>query len=143
VAPPIPSKFTQEVKQKLLAAARSGNKRAVAAKLSGISPDALYKWLRLGKRGNETYAQFAADYLKAEAEDEDAVLGILKSTLVDEAGMANPGVAMYLLNTRYGWSKANSQLIERIIDYLISKLSEEHGDLLEEILADFEEGALD
>ncbi len=136
-------KFSEKIAQDLIQCARVGNKRSTAARNAGISPSTLTTWLRKGLAGDAQYEDFAHSYLRAEAEDETRLVGLLKDSLVDITGKTVPSVAMYLLNHRHGWDKVSAQIAERFIDYLVGKLSDKHPELLDDILQDLEAGAID
>jgi hypothetical protein len=136
-------KFNGKIRQDLVTQARAGNKRSACAKSVGISPATLNSWIQKGIRGDVEFAEFAEEYLKAEAKDETSLVSLLKESLVDGEGNPVPAVAMYLLNNRHGWNKVAVQVAEKFIDYLVDKLSESHPELLTSILQDLEGGVLD
>jgi class 3 adenylate cyclase len=65
-----PSKFTSEVRERMLIAIRAGNFVEVAARYAGISASTYYEWCARGERGEPGFAEFveAVDQALAEAE---------------------------------------------------------------------------
>jgi transposase len=62
-----PSKCTEAVAKKILAAIRAGNFREVAAEFAGIDPGTLMRWM---KRKGEPYRSFRVALLEAERASE-------------------------------------------------------------------------
>ena len=65
-----PTMCTPERAERLLGLIREGNTRRCAAEACGVSYDALRKWVRLGRAGQEPYVAFSTELVKAEAEAE-------------------------------------------------------------------------
>lgn len=65
-----PSKFNQEVAEKILAAIRAGNFAEVAAAYAGISASTFYDWMRRGRAGKQPFAGFVEDVEQALASAE-------------------------------------------------------------------------
>ncbi len=74
-----PSKFTPEVRQKILWALRLGNYRRPAAEYAGISERTLGDWLMRGRDAESgPYADFYAEVLEAERAAEVRALGVIQ-----------------------------------------------------------------
>lgn len=65
-----PSKFNDEVAEKILAAIRAGNFAEVAAVYAGISASTFYEWTRRGRAGEEPFAAFVEEVEQALASAE-------------------------------------------------------------------------
>ena len=160
-----PSKFTPEVRQKIVNAVRGGNGRETSARLAGISEATLYNWLQRGrqeKRGQ--FKDFNEAVQKAEAEAEvEAVLLIRQAaiggqvvsrkttsrttgagetvTRVDET-YSRPEwqAAAWLLERKYPgrWGKRDRLQVEHVLREQAERLAKEEGLDGEEILAEVE-----
>ncbi len=62
-----PSKFSEEVVEKLLRAVQAGNFVEVAAVYAGISASTFYEWMRRGRAGEPPFAAFVEDVEQAQA----------------------------------------------------------------------------
>lgn len=67
-----------------------------AAALVGVPASTVRSWIRKGRQGNPTFAQFAEDFDRAEAVSEGRLLKV-----VSEAAEADPKAAMALLERRH------------------------------------------
>ncbi len=63
------SRYSAAVHAEILRHLRNGAFKKHAAEAAGISHDALEQWIAWGKEGREPYVEFAADVLKAIADD--------------------------------------------------------------------------
>jgi hypothetical protein len=88
-----PSKLIPEVRDKFLASIRAGNFRETAAKIAGISPATLYRWLGDDR---EPFRTFLEDVERAEAEFEQSVVASVTSHIPDD-----PKLALALLAKRF------------------------------------------
>lgn len=60
--------------ERVVQAVAKGYPRDTAAKLAGIAPTTLFKYLRLGREGDPDYAEFAKRVKRAEAESETELI---------------------------------------------------------------------
>jgi len=134
------SKFTKEVQKEIITTIAAGGKRDTAAKSAGVSPVLLSKWISQGLADEEgEYYEFVKALFKAEARDEDRLLSILHGGVVNAQGDLNPAPILFLLKARHGWG---SEVLDRVVDYLYSKLATDHPELLAEILTDIKNGVV-
>ena len=160
-----PSKFTAEVRQKIVNAVRGGNTRDVSARLAGVSEATLYNWLERGRR--ETKGQFREFYeavQTADAEAEvEAVLRIRQAAiggqLVSQKTTTRTNrdgetvtrteetytrpewqAAAWLLERKYPgrWGRRDRLEIEHVLRERAERLAKEEGLDAEEIMAEVE-----
>jgi hypothetical protein len=62
--------LTVEIGRTIVAAIAAGNFPSVSARIAGIKPGTLTKWLERGDQGEQPYADFAAAYQRAETQCE-------------------------------------------------------------------------
>lgn len=53
-----PSKFTPEIRAKIIKALKGGNYRCVAARHAGVGQSVLARWLAWGRKRSQKYAEF-------------------------------------------------------------------------------------
>ena len=80
-----PTKLTPAVQDRIIAAIRAGHFRESAARLAGISPATLYRWL---SAETEPYQAFQEAVVTAEAELEETVLEVVTDRIPDDARLA-------------------------------------------------------
>lgn len=83
-----PTKLTQEVQQSVVQYAAAGATRRDTALLSGISVQALYKWLDLGRTDRDAgrrsrYVEFLEAVERAEAEARQRMTVVIQRAAVD------------------------------------------------------------
>lgn len=88
--------LTSAIADRLVEATSKGLIRKVAARCAGISPETFYKWLRLGRKGIEPYAQLVQRLKEAQSRGEMELVDIIKMHAADtwQAGA-------WLLERRY------------------------------------------
>ena len=128
------SKFNKEISNKLISLAHKGMRESSAARLAGIHPQTLKKWLAEGERGIPEFEQFYIDFNKAIATSElDAI------DYIRDAGDVK--AIQWFLSTRFRESWGNqikvdqtvevkNQVLEELLDLLESKLDPEVFDLV-------------
>ena len=84
--PPIAIRFTDEVRQQVLAMVRGGASREIAAMSAGIDRRTLYRWLTRGQADREAgqqtdYTAFLGDFERAEAR----AMGLLEGSVLKAA----------------------------------------------------------
>jgi transposase-like protein len=133
--------FNDQIASIILTSLKAGAKRSTAAKMASIHPQTLTRWVNEGIANPKSdLGDFVGQVFKAEAIDETDLLKRLKDTVVSELGAINPTALMFILKARHGWG-ANAA--DKLVDYLVAKLSENYTDLLAEILNDLKNGAID
>ena len=80
-----PTKLTPAVQERIIAAIKAGHHRESAARLGGISPSMLYRWL---SADTEPFLTFQAAVEMAEAELEDEVLGVVTERIPEDPRLA-------------------------------------------------------
>lgn len=60
-----PGKLTPKVAERICLAVRNGSALATAAALAGVDQSTLFRWIRRGKMGQASYAQFVVDLEQA------------------------------------------------------------------------------
>jgi hypothetical protein len=80
-----PTKLTPAVQDRIIAAIKAGHHRESAARLGGISPPTLYRWL---SADTEPFLTFQAAVEMAEAELEDKVLGVITERIPEDPRLA-------------------------------------------------------
>ena len=93
--------YTKEIHNVIVAEVKKGNKLSTAAKYAGISPRTLSRWL-----ADEQYEDLKLDIEQAEAVNEGDIVSALNQMMYDDSK-----AAQYLLDKRYGWDKAASQIL--------------------------------
>lgn len=88
-----PSKLTPAVQDRIIAAIRAGHFREPAARLAGISPPTLYRWL---KADDEPYLGFQVAVEAAEAELEHETLEVVTGQIPED-----PRLALTFLSKRF------------------------------------------
>lgn len=73
-----PSRFTQELQDKIVAGVRMGLTKCVASELAGVPVGTFKDWMAWGLDGREPYAAFSAAIQKAVAESEAMLLSTIK-----------------------------------------------------------------
>jgi transposase-like protein len=100
-----PHKYNEQRHAIIVEAVKNGNYRATAARLAGVTPQILYKWLELGEIASEDdlpyddleharYRKLFEDVAEAEAQFESSMVGRVR-TAADEP--KNWAAAMTLL----------------------------------------------
>ncbi len=80
-----PTKLTSAVQDRIIAAIKAGHHRESAARLGGVSPPTLYRWL---SADTEPFLTFQAAVEMAEAELEDDVLGVVTERIPEDPRLA-------------------------------------------------------
>lgn len=73
-----PSRFTQELQDKIVAGVRMGLAMCVASELAGVPERTFRDWMAWGRDGREPYATFAHAVEKGIAESEAQLLSTIK-----------------------------------------------------------------
>jgi transposase len=160
-----PSKFTPDVRQKIVNAVRGGNGRETSARVAGISEATLYGWLDRGRREKSgQFNEFYEAVQKAEAEAEvEAVLRIRQASIggqvvsrktttrTNRAGETVTRVdetysrpewqaAAWLLERKYPgrWGRRERLEVEHVLREQAERLAKEEGLDAEEIMAEVE-----
>jgi hypothetical protein len=128
-----PSAYTAEIHSKIVAQVSKGNKLSTAAKAAGIHPRTLNKWLTM-----EEHEDLKIDIEKAEAQNEGDIVSALNQMMYDDSK-----AAQYLLDKRYGWDKAASQILDKVVEILEEICTEEHEYIIEGFLAEVASGAFE
>lgn len=119
-----PTLFNAEVAGKIVASARDGNYRSIAARAAGVSPGTLCAWLKKGK--SETAGPYA-DFLKSLIEAE-ALAEIDTLEIIQKAAKADPANARWFLERRYpdrwGRNTADVRDLERTLAELKKQIAE-------------------
>lgn len=104
--------LTEAITERLVAATSKGLVRKVAARCAGISPRTLYKWLALGRKGVQPYAQLEQRLKEAQSNGEQELVDIIKMHAVDswQAGA-------WLLERRYPERYALKQKISHEVQF--------------------------
>jgi len=123
-----PTKFTEELGQKLLDALRAGHYMHVAAALVGIAESTLYRWIERGEEGESPFKQFACDVARARAEAESRAL-----LLIQKAALTNWQAAAWFLERAYPlrWGRRPPAPPETEEPVHITVVWPEHADQLE------------
>jgi transposase-like protein len=81
-----PSKFTVDIRQRIIDALSEGHSHETAALLAGIQPGTLSKWLTRGRESDKDsiYRRFAEDCAVAEGANRGRCLHILNKAMVDQ-----------------------------------------------------------
>lgn len=98
-----PTKLSEEIETKIVAAIRGGNYMETAAAFAGISKDTLFAWLRDGERGKSPeLIKFSDSVKKALAESE-----VIPLSRISEAGKTNWQAEAWRLERRFPqrWAK--------------------------------------
>ena len=77
--PPRPKLEDPEVRKVILDAIDAGNYRQTAAAAAGVHRNSLYVWERKAEAGEEPYASFMHDLMKAEAQAEIKLLAEIRN----------------------------------------------------------------
>lgn len=125
--------YTKEIHNAIVAEIKKGNKLSTAAKYAGISPRTLSRWL-----ADEQYSQLKEDIERAEAINEGDIVSALNQMMYDDSK-----AAQYLLDKRYGWDKAASQILDKSVQILEEICTEEHQYIIEGFLAEVAAGAFE
>jgi transposase-like protein len=125
--------YTKEIHNTIVAEVKKGNKLSTAAKYAGISPRTLSRWL-----ADEEYEELKLDIEQAEAVNEGDIVSALNQMMYDDSK-----AAQYLLDKRYGWDKAASQILERVVQILEEICTEEHAYVIDGFLAEVASGAFE
>jgi hypothetical protein len=125
--------YTKEIHNIIVAEVKKGNKLSTAAKYAGISPRTLSRWL-----ADEEYEDLKLDIEQAEAVNEGDIVSALNQMMYDDSK-----AAQYLLDKRYGWDKAASQILERVVQILEEICTEEHAYVIDGFLAEVASGAFE
>jgi hypothetical protein len=125
--------YTPEIHKVIVAEVKKGNKLSTAAKYAGISPRTLSRWL-----ADEQYEELKLDIEQAEAVNEGDIVSALNQMMYDDSK-----AAQYLLDKRYGWDKAASQILERVVQILEEICTEEHAYIIDGFLAEVASGAFE
>lgn len=125
--------YTKEIHNVIVAEVKKGNKLSTAAKYAGISPRTLSRWL-----ADEQYSQLKEDIERAEAVNEGDIVSALNQMMYDDSK-----AAQYLLDKRYGWDKAASQILDKSVQILEEICTEEHQYIIEGFLAEVAAGAFE
>lgn len=125
--------YTKEIHNTIVSEIKKGNKLSTAAKYAGISPRTLSRWL-----ADEEYSQLKEDIERAEATNEGDIVSALNQMMYDDSK-----AAQYLLDKRYGWDKAASQVLDKAVQILEEICTEEHQYIIEGFLAEVAAGAFE
>ena len=89
---PRPSKFTEPVKQQILAVLKVGASRATACAVAGINEDTLRVWLKRGEAEERdegsVWAEFRREVLAAEVELRYKALGVISGDIRNNPSLA-------------------------------------------------------
>jgi transcriptional regulator with XRE-family HTH domain len=125
--------YSKEIHDIIVDEVKKGNKLSTAAKYAGISPRTLSRWL-----ADDQYEQLKTDIEKAEAVNEGDIVSALNQMMYDDSK-----AAQYLLDKRYGWDKAASQILEKTVQILEEICTDEHQYIIEGFLAEVASGAFE
>lgn len=79
-----PTKLTEDVQERILAATSAGNYKVTAAASAGISYATLREWERKGEEGIEPYAAFSEALKRAEAEAEVRAVAFVNKAMASD-----------------------------------------------------------
>lgn len=87
---PTPSKFTADVRQKIIQALSVGASRSTAAAIAGVDEAQIRRWIKRGSTSDAgtNFREFYEEVRKAEASPRMRALGIIYKELPDNPGLA-------------------------------------------------------
>ncbi len=107
---PYPSKFTPEVRERIVRLIAAGNPAVVAAEAAGVAERTFYAWLERGQQTGKAarpYREFRAAVQAARAEGE----AILVTRIAKAATNGSWGAAAWLLERR--WPERWAKIVDR------------------------------
>lgn len=102
-----PTKWTEEVRARIVTACRAGNYRKTAALAAGVSESTFHDWMSAGRRGEPGFSEFLESVEQAEAEGETEL-----AQWARRGAEMDPRIALEFLGRRHParWGKTRIEV---------------------------------